>query len=170
MKKVLLLLLTFTLAISLCLVAGCGKKTTTIKTEEGDVKVETDKDEGKVTIEGEDGGKVEIGTGTKIPDNWPNDMPIYSNAEIQGVADISGETGQESLTVILTTPDSIDEIKAYYKKELPANGWTVQDSVSFSDKEDSFGGFTITKGARNGNVTFGTSDEETTISIGVYGE
>ncbi|MDO8886462.1 hypothetical protein [Candidatus Oleimmundimicrobium sp.] len=169
MKKILALLTIFALLISLVLVVGCAKKTTTIKTEEGDVKIESEIDGEKTTIETEE-GKVEIGTGSKIPDDWPSDMPVYPSAEIQGSWNMTGEAGAENIAVVLITQDSIDQVKDYYKQKLPANGWTIEDSGTFSSAEGTFGGFTITKGSRNGNVTFGTSDEGITITIGVYNE
>ncbi len=169
MKKFLALLIISTLLISLVLIAGCAKKTTTIKTEEGDVKIESEIDGGKTTIETEE-GKVEIGTESEIPDDWPSDMPVYPGAEIQGSWDMTGEAGAENIAVVLITQDSVDQVKDYYKKELPANGWTIEDSGTFSGNGETFGGFTITKGSRNGNITFGTSDEGVTITIGVYSE
>ncbi len=121
MKRILALLTIFTLLISLVLIAGCAKKTTTIKTEEGEVKIESEADGGKVTIESDEGEKVEIETGAKIPDNWPSDMPVYPDAEIQGSVGIAGEAGAEDLTVVLITQDSVDQVKDYYKKlyEIP---------------------------------------------------
>jgi len=169
MKKFLALLIISTLLISMVLIAGCAKKTTTIKTEEGDVKIESEIDGGKTTIETEE-GKVEIGTESEIPDDWPSDMPVYPNAKIQGSWDFSGEAGAENISVVLISQDSIDQIKDYYKKELPANGWAVEDSGTFSSEGETFGGFTVTKGSRIGSVAFVTTDEGVAITVGIYSE
>lgn len=158
MKILFKLFLVFCLLLSLALVTGCGKKSTNIETKDGKVKIETESGGEKVKVKTEE-GEAEFGTGTKIPDNWPSDIPIYPGSSVMGSVDISGEAGEKSINVILTTTDPVDKVKAYYSKELKANDWEIMESADFTTGEGSFGGFSVNKGGRNGTVTFGTSTE-----------
>ncbi len=79
---------------------------------------------------------VENATGTdftdpKLPKDYPNDAPTYSNAKIS----YSSSNGDgANISVTYSTKDSADTILAFYKSNLEDNGWeiTSQGSV-YSD-------------------------------------
>ncbi len=88
-------------------------------------------------------GKVTVGGGS-MPADWPSDAPTYTNAKIENAITTSPESGTASSTVIFTTVDSLQAVIDFYKKELPAKGWTANFSLgttmgnttTFSAKKD----------------------------------
>ncbi len=67
------------------------------------------------------GSVVQAGAGAQLPDGWPKDVPAYPGGTIM----TSVKTPQ-GLTVSVTTPDSADKVKAFYKGKLPG---TVEGEV-----------------------------------------
>jgi hypothetical protein len=74
-------------------------------------------------------GSVTVGA-TKLPDNWPSDAPTYANAQIQTAMASNPQTGQAGSAVVFTTSDSAQTVADFYKKDLAAKGWKVEQTVS----------------------------------------
>ncbi len=92
-------------------------KEVTIETKEGKSKVKIEGDSESATITTDDGTtKVEINRGASEKDVG---IPLYPGATTKQTATMTQE-GQGGFTqVILTTPDSVDKVKAFYQKQLP---------------------------------------------------
>jgi clumping factor A len=72
-------------------------------------------DDGEVTIDGD------------LPDSFPDDFPIYDDADFQGA--FSGEQGGVSGTAATwTTGDDIDDVLAFYESEFADGPWTSTSS------------------------------------------
>lgn len=106
---------------------GCAPKTVTI---DGDT-VAT----GKTTYTDEQGnvGTVELrGENEAPPEGFPKEFPImkgftvlsYTSVNQEGGAIYGGEW---------TAKASIADIYAYYKKELPDNGWVIQTTSTYNE-------------------------------------
>lgn len=132
------------------------------KTGTGNVNFE---DNGKkVTYEGEE-GNFSYEQSDKLPDNWPNDFPIYPGVKIEGSSSMESE-GTKGVSVVWESDDSVDEVAEFYKKELPLKGWTV--TSSFTQDESST--FSFNKGESEGILGMTRKDTgKTSISatIGV---
>jgi len=99
-----------------------------VKSEGGEEQVSMNADNQSVTVTTKDGTVTSTaGKTAKIPDTFPKDIPLYAGAEIVAVSTM---TQNEMFHVQATTADSLKNVAAYYKKELPAKGWTEQQTVS----------------------------------------
>ncbi len=68
-----------------------------------------------------DYGTVTTGA-TKVPDNWPSDAPVYTNATVSQ-STTSNMMGTNGFQVTLTTSDSTQTILDFYKSKLTSSGW-----------------------------------------------
>jgi hypothetical protein len=86
----------------------------TIEKESGG-KVEIDSSKGSVSFKS-DKGSLEInGGGTKLPDNWPQDVPLYPGSKV--TMSMSNPTQQ---MLSLETADSPEKAIEFYKGKLSA--------------------------------------------------
>jgi hypothetical protein len=70
----------------------------------------------------------------KIPDDFPKDFPIYKNATVSSYGPIIRSNPTLGNVLVLETPDPKDSVLAFYRTELPSNGWTLE---TFSGAPDS---------------------------------
>lgn len=114
-------------------------------------------------LSGITGEKVELGNedaefkignlsfGSGLPENFPNDIPIYPDAEVSGF--MSGKSNELwGSTTTLTSKDSAAKIYDYYLANLEKKGWNITSNnlgkmkmVSFQ-KDQRSGVITITPG------------------------
>jgi len=88
--------------LGLALFAACGGDDKTIATEDGEITISDD-----------------------LPDEFPDDFPVYDGADLQG--SYRGESeGVEGIVATWTTGDSIDDVAAFYERELDDGEWTTQ--------------------------------------------
>jgi hypothetical protein len=76
----------------------------------------------------ESGAEINVGE-AKIPADFPKDMPIYPGAKPAGTISGNDKTKGKGYWLILTTADDMTKVDAYYAKNLPANGWTVDQTM-----------------------------------------
>lgn len=110
---------------------GCGKSASESAAEKvvesamaaqgqkADVSI--DSDSMKVTTSE---GTMSIGEGTKVPDNWPSDVPVYA-----GVKLVTAFSTPEGAALQGTTTDSAAKVESFYKDQAAKNGWTEDASV-----------------------------------------
>jgi hypothetical protein len=73
------------------------------------------------------------GSTATIPEEFPNEIPIYPGAMAsQGKGTIS--EGVPMAAVQLETSDSPEEVYEYYKDQLNRNGWTIQEREGLEGK------------------------------------
>jgi hypothetical protein len=123
LKRLLAVVLCLGLLSALVLLAGCGKKETTIKTPEGEVSVE-EGEGGTVTFRGEE-GEVTYRASGEAPTEEELGAPIYPGAEyVEGSGGtVTGTNeGQEITTASgeFTTGDHIDKVISWYRGKLGA--------------------------------------------------
>ena len=90
----------------------------------GQVNIDTKK--GSLSIV-TDGGTFQMGAGAKIPDDFPKAVPIYPNAKPAFAAKSTDPKGKSAWSVQMETPDSKDQVVAYYKSNL--GGFTQQTTA-----------------------------------------
>lgn len=102
--------------------------------------------------------------GGDLPSDWPKDAPVYAGATVQysGTANpATGESGGRAL--VMMTSDSAADVKAFYEKELTANGWAMQGDMQ--------GGGTIilsaTKEGSTLSLLIATAGNQTSITMGI---
>lgn len=83
-----------------------------------------------VTVKSSDGQTTSTyGTNAKLPDTWPSDIPIYSPSTIVAAS----KSGDSHYSASFKTNDSTDQVSAYYKQELPKQGWKNINESSYGD-------------------------------------
>lgn len=118
MKKALILMLAVGLAIGMLAVVGCGDKTTTIKTPEGEITYDQNNGDTEVTYGGETYKSSE-----KAPTEAELGVAIYPGATyVEGSGGSgSGSTQQGQAAWAsgeFTTSDSFDTVVSWYKNKL----------------------------------------------------
>jgi hypothetical protein len=92
---------------------------------------------GQVHINGENGtisvtndsgtGTVSVGTGAKLPDDFPATIPIYPGAKPSLAAKTADPRGKAAWSLALETADAKDQVVAFYKAKM--SGFTVESSM-----------------------------------------
>ncbi len=100
-----------------------------------------------------------VSTGGSLPADFPKDVPVYAGATVT-----SGATTGAGAAVVFSSADATDKIAAFYKEELPKNGWSKPIATDMggisaisATKEKRQLGISITKG----------TDGKSMISIGI---
>lgn len=141
--------------------AGCTRSKT-VSTPSGDVKVEESGKSGQstVTFTGKDGAKMTIAAeGTKLPDDYPKDVPVASGAKIVMATSVNNADNNGS-SLVLESPDSCDKTVAFYKKALADNGWKSEATVA----AETMTMFTATKDTRQLAVQITDSDGKCSVT------
>ncbi|WP_088241645.1 S-layer homology domain-containing protein [Calothrix rhizosoleniae] len=60
---------------------------------------------------------------TKLPADFPQDIPLYSNAKLQGVTSVKGKDNQVSTRWLSADPSNI--ITSFYTEQLQKNNWKL---------------------------------------------
>lgn len=69
-----------------------------------------------------------LSIGSSLPKNFPNDIPIYPNANLGGYIGGDSEKIEGSLTTFRSN-DTTDQISTFYSTTLQTKGWDVSSSV-----------------------------------------
>jgi hypothetical protein len=87
------------------------------------LEVEIDGGDFGYRIEGDD-GVVVVGSGASVPSGFPDDFPIYEDAEI-----VSSYEAENKLSVQLSALGSAEAVMRTYQQSLEAAGWEATESV-----------------------------------------
>ena len=115
--------------------------------------VEIDGDDFGYRIEGED-GVVVVGSGASVPSGFPDDFPIYEDAEI-----VSSYEAEDKLMVQLSALGSAEAVMRTYQQSLEGAGWEATESTLMA-------GFIFTtfeKGPRVVSVSAMPVDEDNSL-------
>ena len=118
--KRLLIVGMLVVAVALAL-GGCGSDD--VEVDEGSVTVTTD--DGTATISGGEGA---------LAEGFPEEFPIYDDADVSSSA-VGNVDGRAQYTAVLVTSDPVADVYAWYKTELPSNGWTIENDAQVSTAE-----------------------------------
>lgn len=118
--------------------------------------------DGSATYSNEN-GSVTVGSNS-LPSDWPTDVPTYGNGTITFSGASNPKTGEAGLAVMFTTPDAAKTVVDFYKTELAAKGWTIEQTATM-------GAVTVLS-AKKDTRTFGVQisnggDGKTTVTIGI---
>jgi hypothetical protein len=115
--------------------------------------VEIDGDDFGYRIEGGD-GVVVVGSGASVPSGFPDDFPIYEDAEI-----VTSYEAEEKLMVQLSALGSAEAVMRAYQQSLEGAGWEATEPTLMA-------GFIFTtfeKGPRVVSVSAMPVDEENSL-------
>lgn len=126
--------------------------------------VDVDSSGDKVTVQTEE-GQVSFEAGGSLPEGFPSDFPVYPGAKVVSSSTVQGEK-DSGMSVVWETSDSQATVADYYKKELPAAGYSVvstfaaNDSLTISFKKGETEGFMGVTSGEGGKTTI-------SVTIGV---
>jgi len=136
---------------------------------------------GKFSMEGEDGSKVNVGEGgVQVTDekgqtttiaggtgtsNLPDWLPVYPGATAQSSFSATGANG--GAVTMLETTDSADQALAFYEGKLKDAGFTVEKNAYQVNSQTAGGTVTAKDGGDKGEVTVlvGAQGGKTSITI-----
>jgi len=149
------------LFLCLCLSVGCSRSKT-ISTPSGNVTVEENNKSGEsaVTIKDNNGATLTINSaGTKIPDDYPKDVPVASGSKVMMAASVNNSTNNGS-NLVLECTDNMDKLVSFYKKGLTDNGWKIEATIS----QDKMTMFTASKDKRALSVHIQEEEGKSTVT------
>ena len=98
----------------------------------------------------------------EIPVDFPEDIPLYPDAELGGVLDNPSE-GQHVIAVV--SRDSVAQVADYYGDALDNRDWDIEENVALGDQSV----ITARKGDRIVYVLIATNGMETVTTIKAVG-
>ena len=114
---------------SVVALSGCGaaaEKAAEMAVEQ-QTGAEIDKDGDKITVTTEEGEQVTAGTGTELPDGFPEDVPVHEGT----IA--STMTSPEGKLVTIQAATTPADAMSWYKGELESGGWKIVTEVKSAD-------------------------------------
>jgi hypothetical protein len=106
---------------------------------------------------------------TGVPADFPKDFPIYSEAKVRSYGPMVPANPALGMVLVLQTSDEKEAVLEFYRRELPAKGWTIERA--YSEAPDS-----IAAHRANRRISVGVLDSVsagkriTLIQLGVNGE
>lgn len=118
----------------------------------GKVDIDTDKETMNIKTEG---GSFSAGEEVKIPDGFPEDVFMLSDAKL--VFSMSGISGEEGFSLSYITATSTGETFAKYKEEMASDGWKKESEMDMGEQGKILN---FIKGEQSVMVTIGTNEDE----------
>lgn len=86
-------------------------------------KVDLQKD--GITMKGENGQVITIGSAATVPADWPKDVPLYAGITLNA-STCSGTVGQSGWSCVVSfhSADTVDKVASFYLSNL--SGWEKQ--------------------------------------------
>jgi hypothetical protein len=106
--------------------------------------------------------KLVAGQDAKLPDNFPKDIPMYPGVTItfaQTMAD------NDSFTIQATTPDPLEKVIEFMKKELTTQGWTSNNIIEQTEGETETSALMYLRENRLLNVLLTVDEGKTNLTI-----
>lgn len=128
---------------------GEGSEATAAPTTEGQAEEPDDGAEPTMVISS-GSETVSIGGG-ELPEGWPDTFPLPEGAELAGSASSPGNY----VVWFSSGGSTLEDLKAFFDDELPANGWTIESELDFGDDAGSYSAYAISGNGYSGGVYVG---------------
>jgi hypothetical protein len=66
----------------------------------------------------------------KVPDAFPKDVPVYKDSIIRDYSPLLHNNPKLGMMLVLETTHTEEDVLAFYRHELPANGWKLKKQSS----------------------------------------
>jgi hypothetical protein len=138
---------------------ACGSDERTIETPEGKVTFSEDGQEVTARLEGADGFEVTSSTGGEValPEDFPADLPVMPGAKAITVS----RSRTEGLYVMWQASSPAQEVVAFYKQKLAADGWVIEREMDLGSQKM----LIVGKDDREANVMVGGADDQVQIVL-----
>ncbi|MCK4777576.1 MAG: hypothetical protein KAS39_04305 [Actinomycetia bacterium] len=137
MKKKLIVL--SLVIVFVFLISGCASfaQKAVEKEIEKSTGAEVDIDEGKIKVKTDEGeAEMEVGEAASLPDDFPDDFPLYEKAKLVSSFKMTEEE-KESFQLSFEFDGDWKEVADFYQDSLPGSGYTIVSSM------ETMGGVTI---------------------------
>ncbi len=144
--------------------AACDQSGKAVKTDKAtERKVKASREGDKIKITGEQGEIVIDPDGGELPEHWPEDFPTFPKAKITNT--VEGAGAANMIMVVFETGKAVQDVKDFYKEELPKSGWEITNEVEAGEAFI----LAAAKDARAASVSISknTAPDTTIISINV---
>jgi hypothetical protein len=123
----------------------------------GAVKVDGD----SVTVKGKDGSEATVSNDTKIPADFPSEVPMRDDGSVKAVITNKTGSGGTGYMVNIQFKVAQSELLDWYKTELEKGGWKITSTVATGD-----GGMVAAeKGDLQINVVTGSDNSDGYTSV-----
>ena len=154
--------------------------TITVKTNDGTTELTIDAERGVVSIVSDEGnvrataddqgsrfesddGTILTGDQAKLPDDFPEDVPLYPGLKLNVVSDMQNGA---AIMVQGEVDATIEEISAYYEKEAADQGWTTETEM----KQPQMAMYIFKKDGRTMQVLAVPEDDGVSLSVTIQTE
>jgi hypothetical protein len=140
------------------LALACGGDEKTVEIDGAAFTVEREGEGFRISGEEEGVGAFsgEFGENARIPDGFPEDVPVYSDARVVG-----GMVAGEGAMLTLQTDDDPDQVAEFYRERLVKEGWSLGPPMDVMGRRL----LSFEKGDRSGAVQISPEAGDTTILI-----
>ena len=163
------------LAAGLLTLIGCGKAQE--KAAEKLIEANLSADGAKVNVALGDGGEqfnistqteegeasLSFGGQTKIPDNFPKDVPVYPGLQVMLAHQVAA---QENFSIQGLAQDPVARVTEFYRTQAEAQGWKQEMVTSLPGMEN----LTLKKESRILSVSIVDADDSTSVTLTVARE
>lgn len=116
---------------------------------------------GTTAFQDDEGNKVEVGAGARIPADFPADVPAYPGATVISSATMS-DGDSRGASLMLSTADAADKVAGWYEERLGAGGWAKTGGYTMAGSDSRVYG----KGGADLTVTAsGEAGGETSVIV-----
>ncbi|MDP1808536.1 MAG: hypothetical protein Q8L35_03260 [Actinomycetota bacterium] len=84
----------------------------------------------RLEFKGAQGKLVVDESGRSLPQAFPTDMPIFKPSRVKSTVESQGTSETTMTMTILEAKAKVADVAAFYQNSLPANGWTIDSTVS----------------------------------------
>ncbi|MCZ7527550.1 MAG: hypothetical protein M5U14_14895 [Acidimicrobiia bacterium] len=136
-----------------------------IQTEDGDLTISEDGGSGSFTVEGEDGeDTVSFGSGAELPEDWPEDVPLPEDAEVQGSYTQTVDD-QRTWTISLVVDGDAVEVTEAYRAAIEAAGFTIDSEMSGGSGSEAFASFSASNDDWMVNAITGSEGDQVVMNL-----
>lgn len=110
------------------LIAGCGGEQVAEELGgqviDGEVEIEDD----SLSITDDEGNEFAAGSGTEIPDSWPNDIPLFPEGDLV----LATSQADGTATALWESSEAVEEAAMRYDDLLTSQGFTLEQDATIA--------------------------------------
>lgn len=125
-----------------------------------DVEIDDRNGEEQLVIRGlGQGGDTKIGRNLDVPDDFPDDMPVYPGLTLHA----AGKTGP-GYSLQGQTADGVDQIAQFYQQQMGEQGWQAEGETAAGPAMRML---RFSKDQRSAGITLIEGDNATTVQLSI---
>lgn len=162
------IIISFTAGTLIFALAACGQtvQEKVIESQTGG-KVKVNKRKGTVEFKTKEGTFKT--SDSKLPEDFPKDVPIYKGAKVKGSISAQGAQSARGadMTVVLEAKVGFDTVASYYMKAMPAEGWKEVSKFEGGEGASRAGIYGYEKGGRRATISISRDEKDTEAKVSI---